>query len=100
MQKNVKMEARITFAGDREEGLHPRGSYFWTTESRALKYAEGGLAVRLEERVEETVSVQTPHKPQEFKRSAVTRPARAVTTQKKAKRQAPSSSGSKRSRRK
>jgi hypothetical protein len=35
---DVQMEAATTFAGDAGEGLHPTGSIFFTTESRADKY--------------------------------------------------------------
>jgi hypothetical protein len=35
---DVQMETLRTFAGDLEEGVHPRGSLFFTTESRARKY--------------------------------------------------------------
>lgn len=35
---DIQMEALITFAGDSEEGLHPAGSLFFTTASRASKY--------------------------------------------------------------
>lgn len=38
VDKNVQMEAYITFSGDYEEGLHPAGSLFFTTEARASKY--------------------------------------------------------------
>ena len=70
--KNIQMEALITFSGDYEEGLHPAGSSFFTTESRAAKYERG--LTRLARRVA-VISVTTgkvkrakpPAKPDEFK---------------------------------
>jgi hypothetical protein len=41
VEKNVQMEALITFSGDYEEGVHPAGSVFFTTEGRAHKYERG-----------------------------------------------------------
>lgn len=83
MEKNVQMEAIITFSGDYEEGLHPARSVFFTTESRALKYERNipRLARRLA-----VVSVSTGKvkrkpaaKPDEFKvpkkKAAATKPA-------------------------
>lgn len=85
VEKNVQMEALITFSGDYEESLHPAGSMFFTTENRALKYERN--TPRLARRVA-IVSVTTGKvkrvtpaaKPDEFKapqkKAAAKRPAR------------------------
>jgi len=87
---DVQMQAAITFAGDGDEGLHPAGSMFFTTESRAHKY-ERGLP-RLARRVA-VVSVTTGKvkrakpaaRPDEFKapKKAAKKPAKKAA--KKAK---------------